>query len=210
MTTLLLVRHGTTEWIERGRLHGISESPLSARGREEARLAAQALTGQHFDAFYTSPLGRARETAAIIAEVVGLAPVPMDDLQEMNFGWMEGGPNVNFARLSPVRRALRSTWLAAVAELTGEGRRRFGQRVAQAAQEIARRHPGQRVLAVVHMGVRNHILAQLVARDPRAWSDYNGWPACAFTELEIDGGGPARILQLNQIEHLNNHPGRDR
>jgi broad specificity phosphatase PhoE len=55
MTFLTLVRHGTTEWIEQGRLHGILDAPLSARGRQEANLAAAALAKQHFDAFYTSP-----------------------------------------------------------------------------------------------------------------------------------------------------------
>jgi broad specificity phosphatase PhoE len=91
MTFLTFVRHGTTEWIEQGRLHGVSDAPLSLRGQQEARLAAQALADRHFDAFYTSPLGRARETAAIIGQAIGLEPIPLDGLREMDFGWLEGG-----------------------------------------------------------------------------------------------------------------------
>ncbi len=48
MTFITLVRHGTTEWIEQGRLHGQLDAPLSARGRQEAELAARALAGQAF------------------------------------------------------------------------------------------------------------------------------------------------------------------
>jgi broad specificity phosphatase PhoE len=91
VTFITLVRHGTTEWIELGRLHGTLDAPLSTRGRQEASLAATALAKQHFDALYTSPLGRARETAAIIGQATGLEPVLMEGLREMNLGWMEGG-----------------------------------------------------------------------------------------------------------------------
>jgi broad specificity phosphatase PhoE len=43
-------------------------------------------------------LGRARETASIIGQIIGLEPVPLEDLREMNFGWLEGGRLFNFAK----------------------------------------------------------------------------------------------------------------
>src|SRR5689334_11006818 len=129
MTILTLVRHGTTEWIEAGRLHGISDSPLSARGRREAEAVAQALVGQHFDAFYTSSLGRAQETAGIIGKAIGMQAVPLDSLREINFGWMEGGAGFNFANDPPLKRALRSNWMTMVLQLSGEPRGKFGARV---------------------------------------------------------------------------------
>ncbi len=95
------------EWIEQGLLHGILDAPLSVRGGQEANLAASALANQHFDAFYTSPLGRARETAAIIGQSIGMDPVPLDGLREMNFGRMEGGRLFNFAKDTPLQRKLR-------------------------------------------------------------------------------------------------------
>ncbi len=202
MTLLTLVRHGTTEWIEQGRLHGITDAPLSARGRQEARLAAEALRGQHFDALYTSPLGRARETAEIVGQAVGLEPIPFDGLREMDFGWLEGSRLFNFANDSPLRRMFRSAWITLVVRLSGEPRPHFGQRVAEAACEIARRHPDQRVLAVIHMGVRGAMLARLVDGDPSAWTHYDGWPACAFTEIEVHPAGKARLIHLNISDHL--------
>ena len=202
MTLLTLVRHGTTEWIEQGRLHGVLDAPLSTRGRQEAKLAAEALAGQHFDAFYTSPLGRARETAAIISEEIGLEPVPLDDLREMNFGWLEGGRLFSFTKDNPIKRAFRSAWITFIAQLTGESRIRFGERVTGAACEIARRHPHGRVLAVIHMAVRSNMLARLVDGNPAAWVRYDGWPAGAFSEIELTPEGHAYIIRLNNSDHL--------
>ena len=202
MTILTLVRHGTTEWIEAGRLHGISDSPLSARGRREAAAVAQALMGQQFDAFYTSSLGRAQETAAIIGQAIGMQAVPLESLREINFGWMEGGPVFDFSEDPPLKRALRSNWLTVVLQLSGEPGSKFGARVAQAAREIALRHPDQRVLLVVHNGVRNFILARLVDGDPGAYVRYDSWPACAYTEIELTPDGSARLIRLNVSDHL--------
>jgi broad specificity phosphatase PhoE len=202
MTRLTLVRHGTTEWMEQGRLHGVSDAPLSARGRQEAELAARALAGRRFDAFYTSPLGRARQTASIISRSIGLEAVPLDDLHELNFGWMEGGRLFNFAKDNPLRRALRSAWIHLIVQLTGEPRSQFGERVAGAACEIARLHPDQHVLAVIHMAVRSNMLARLVDGDPAAWVRYDGWPAGAFTEIELTPEGRARVINLNMRDHL--------
>jgi broad specificity phosphatase PhoE len=202
MTLLTLVRHGTTEWIEQGRLHGRLDAPLSPRGRQEAGLVAEALANQRFDAFYTSPLGRARETAAIISQAIGLEAMPMDDLREMDFGWLEGGRLFNFADDTPLKRKLRSSWITLAVRLSGEPRARFSARVAGAAREIARRHPGQRVLVLIHMAVRSNMLASLVDGDPEVWTRYDGWPACALTEFELDPDGKARMIYLNNDGHL--------
>lgn len=209
MTHITLIRHGTTEWIEQGRLHGVSDSPLSQRGIEQARLAARAVAGHHFDALYTSSLGRARQTAEIIGQSVGLTAIPRDDLQEMNFGWMEGRRNFDLSQDAPLVRAVRSRWIGLIVHLSGEPRSRFGQRVAGAALDIARQHPDGRVLAVIHMAVRASMLALLVDHDPAAWARYDGWPACAFSELELTPDGQARVIRLNVDGHLNHtrsHP----
>jgi broad specificity phosphatase PhoE len=202
MTFLTLVRHGTTEWIEQGRLHGVLDSPLSARGRKESERAAAALSKEHFDALYTSPLGRARETAATIGKVLGLEPIPVDGLREMDFGWLEGGHLFNFAKDTPVKRLLRSAWIGLIARLSGEPRRKFGARVAAAARQLARQHPGQHIVAVIHMAVRSNLLARLIDDDPAVWVRYDGWPAGAFTEIELHPEGKARLIRLQASDHL--------
>lgn len=202
MTHLTLVRHGTTEWMEQGRLHGISDSPLSERGRREAQLAAAWLAGRPFDAFYTSPLGRARQTAEIISRAVGLQPLPLEGLRELHFGWLEGGhifhPDVN----GRLRRLLRSVWVEVMLNLTGESRPRFARRIRKALDWIVAQHPQGRVLVVTHTAVHSNLLAQLLDGTPAAWGRYNGWVPCGITEIEVEPDGKARLIALNQRDHL--------
>ncbi len=56
MTTILLIRHGETEWNRELIFRGRADIPLSARGREQARLLAYSLSGTSAAAVYSSPL----------------------------------------------------------------------------------------------------------------------------------------------------------
>jgi broad specificity phosphatase PhoE len=75
--------------------------------------------------------------------------------------------------------------------------------VVKSILEIAKQHPDQRVLVVIHTAVRSNILAQLVDHDPTAWNSYDGWLAGSFTEIELDSKGNARIIRLNNSDHFN-------
>ncbi|MFD0483926.1 histidine phosphatase family protein [Kineococcus sp. GCM10028916] len=87
-----LVRHGETDWNRDGRLQGRTDIPLNDTGRAQARALAGTLAGQGWSAITSSPLSRARETAQIIADHLGLELLPAhDDLVERNFGEAEGG-----------------------------------------------------------------------------------------------------------------------
>lgn len=91
MTHLTLVRHGQTDWNLARRIQGSTDIPLNETGREDARRAADGLAATTHHAVYTSPLLRARETAEIIADRLGLeitGVVP--DLREREFGDGEG------------------------------------------------------------------------------------------------------------------------
>lgn len=202
MTHLTLVRHGTTEWMEQGRLHGISDSPLSERGRQEAQLAAARLAGQPFDAFYTSPLGRARQTAEIIGRAVGLDPIPLEGLRELNFGWLEGGYIFRRGEGGRLWRLLRGAWVEVVLNLTGEPRLHFARRIRAAVDWIIAQHPQGRVLVVTHTAVHSLLLALLLDANPAAWGRYDGWAPCGITEIEVAPSGTARLISLNQHDHL--------
>lgn len=81
--TLILVRHGLTEWNEQGRLLGRTAIELSPAGRAQAAAAAQALRGEKVDALFASPLQRAQETAQAIAAELGLSIETEADLDEV-------------------------------------------------------------------------------------------------------------------------------
>jgi broad specificity phosphatase PhoE len=85
-----LVRHGQTDWNLEGRFQGQSDLPLNQAGRAEVQSLARQLSGQAFAAIFTSDLMRARETAEIIAESLGLPVTPEPRLREINQGEWEG------------------------------------------------------------------------------------------------------------------------
>jgi len=88
--TVTLVRHGQTATSARSAYSGRSDIPLTEIGREQARQAAQRLTGAGVDAVITSPLIRARDTARAIADATG-APLTVDErLTEVDYGAFEG------------------------------------------------------------------------------------------------------------------------
>ena len=95
MTDLYIVRHGQTAWNLERRIQGVTDIPLDDTGREQARDAALALSETLADAgplrVVTSDLVRARETARIIAEVLGAdEPRVYPDLRERAYGEAEG------------------------------------------------------------------------------------------------------------------------
>lgn len=89
VTRVLLVRHGQSEWNADGRWQGQADPPLSDQGRLQAREAARAVGA--VDAIWASDLQRAAETAAIIAESIGVGPVTVDpELRERDAGEFSG------------------------------------------------------------------------------------------------------------------------
>jgi 2,3-bisphosphoglycerate-dependent phosphoglycerate mutase len=136
VTTLLLVRHGETDWNAEGRLQGHTDRPLSDYGRRQARALAEELADEPLDAVYASDLARARETAEIVGVRLGLPVVLEPDLREKNWGTWEG--------LTPTERA--------DVEFVGESTDQHEERTLRALQRIAERHPGGRILVVTHGG----------------------------------------------------------
>ncbi|MEL4318378.1 histidine phosphatase family protein [Leifsonia sp. YIM 134122] len=90
-TRFLLVRHGETDWNRAGRVQGHTDVPLNELGRSQALAAAELLSGAEPSRIITSPLGRAAETAAIIAAAIdGPAVETEGDFIEMQYGEAEG------------------------------------------------------------------------------------------------------------------------
>lgn len=89
MITVYIMRHGETDWNKEMRLQGKSDVPLNAFGRYLAEKTRDGMREISFDAIYTSPLKRARETAEIVSR--GDIPVLADErLSEFGFGTYEG------------------------------------------------------------------------------------------------------------------------
>lgn len=83
---VLLVRHGETDDNAAARFQGRLDTQLNDRGREQSRALAQRLRGESLRALYTSPLRRARETAQIIGDELGLEAIVDERLSEVDTG----------------------------------------------------------------------------------------------------------------------------
>jgi broad specificity phosphatase PhoE len=149
-TTILLARHGETDWNAARRVQGHTDVPLNERGREQARALAAELREERLDAVYASDLLRAHETARIVAATQGLEVTVLPDLRERNFGTWEGLTDVEVLARFP--HAHTGPWGDA------ETREELSQRVLAALRRIAEAHPGGRVLVVAHGGPLRAVL----------------------------------------------------
>jgi 2,3-bisphosphoglycerate-dependent phosphoglycerate mutase len=84
MSTLVIIRHGQSEWNAQNRFTGWVDVELAAKGIEEARKAGEKLKGYRFDKGYTSALKRAQNTLANILDVTGQTDLDVTKDQALN------------------------------------------------------------------------------------------------------------------------------
>lgn len=184
MTTIVLVRHGETDWNAVNRCQGSCDVPMNERGREQVAALAEALRDASFDAAYSSPLGRARETAmAVIGSSLTLEENA--DLTELSYGSMQG------SCVDEWPSELRTRWKQDPWSMTfpdGESLEDVRRRVSRAFAEIAMKHSGQRVLVSSH-GHASRVLLIDALRLPRESFWKIAQPnACVYELTRRDGG----------------------
>jgi broad specificity phosphatase PhoE len=143
-TTIVIVRHGETDWNRDRRVQGQSDVPLNEVGRRQARALSAELNGRVFAALYSSDLLRAHETATILAEPRSLPVVTLPALREKHFGSWEGLTDAEVLERFP--HAVEGPWG------DGETSARMSVRVVRAISEIAAAHAGEGILVVTHGG----------------------------------------------------------
>jgi probable phosphoglycerate mutase len=120
--TVVLVRHGATEWSESGQHTGLTDLPLLKEGEDEARALAPLLAGRSFALVLSSPLVRALRSA----ELAGLGDVEIDrDLLEWHYGEVEG-------RTTPEMREIDPNWTVFDGPIPG------GERVEEVGARVDR------------------------------------------------------------------------
>lgn len=156
-TTIVLVRHGETDWNRESRFQGHADTCLNDAGRAQVADLALALEGTDLTAVYSSPLERAAETAKIIASKLGLEVRLDDALMEVDVGSWSGLTRSEIETRYPDGyarwRAYGHGWD------DGETYEELGLRVVAGLQRIAESHPDQQVLAVTHGGPIRSALA---------------------------------------------------
>jgi broad specificity phosphatase PhoE len=150
VTTILLARHGQSDWNHSQRWQGFADRPLTEVGRRQAVELAERLDGTELDAIYSSDLQRARETAEIVARTKGLTVETTPDLREVDVGSWEGLSRAEAEERFPDGYG---RWLQGGEGWDdGETYEQMSERVLSAIQRIAKAHAPDRVLAVAHGG----------------------------------------------------------
>jgi broad specificity phosphatase PhoE len=191
MATLLLARHGETDWNRENRFQGRADPPLNEAGREQAHELAARLEREPLAAVFTSPLQRAAETAHIIAAPRRLRVVPEAGLLEIDVGSWSGLTRTEIEHRFPdgYRR-----WLELASGWDdGETYEALGERVVPTLLRIAAAHDAQPVLVVTHSGP---IRAAVAAADGVAYAEarraVRRIENCAVYRLTIEGRTLAR------------------
>jgi broad specificity phosphatase PhoE len=188
VTTLLLARHGETDWNSERRWQGHADRPLNDRGREQARELAASLDGT-VAAIYSSDLQRARETAEIVGATLGL-PVVLDaSLREVDVGEWSGLVHTEIESRYPEGFARWRQGLHGWEQ--GESYDDMGVRVVAALLAIAARHPGETVLVVSHGGAIRACQAAAAGLgndEFRRSSEGRPTPNCAVFEFTVADG----------------------
>lgn len=158
ITRICVARHGETDWNAAGILQGWLDVTLNDRGKQQAHAFSKSLGDLGFSCIYTSPLRRSLETAAILADGLGLAtPICHDGLMERNFGVIQGRPKEELRITHPelLEQILRRNPTCVFEG--GESLDRFATRVLSALTDIAQDKPGQTVLVITHGWVMDAI-----------------------------------------------------
>lgn len=161
MQKIYLIRHGETEWNKELRYQGQRDIPLNAQGRRQAMQLAARLATEKFQDIYSSPLLRARETAAQIASRHGKQVHLEKGLSEIDFGEWEGR---RYTELEEEQKRVAECWFSKPGSVCipgGEPYGDFKKRTLEAFQRIL--NGNNRDLAIVsHAGIIRIIVAAML------------------------------------------------
>jgi len=159
---LYIIRHGQTAWNKEEVFRGTKDVPLNNVGFSEASALGAYLKDVPFNAIYTSPLSRARQTAQALANVAKLTPIEEPNLIDLNFGTWQGMPHAEVKEKFP---DLYSKWIAAPNHVRfpeGSSLQKVLARVDSLIKSLLEKHTDQIVALFTHRVVCKVILCRLM------------------------------------------------
>ncbi|MFY0255386.1 histidine phosphatase family protein [Chitinophaga sp. 30R24] len=143
MTQIAIIRHGTTSWNKAGKLQGHSDIPLDEEGIQQAMKLGIWLNSEPWDLLYSSHLLRAKQTAAVIAQEIGISSVIEDQrIGEAGGGLIEGTTEEERIAQWGENWKLLDLGMENNASVVGRG--------LSFMQDILAEHAGKKVLLVTH------------------------------------------------------------
>ena len=204
-THFIVLRHGETVWNLEDRYQGQLDSPLTPAGLEQARALAERLCRCRFSALYSSDLGRANDTARIIAERTSQTVRLETGLRERHLGIFQGLAQSEIQEKFPDEyHRFRNRDPDHVLP-GGESAAQHSARVVGCFEELARRHKGECIVVVTHGGVLSVIFRHAlgIALDaPRTFGRANA----SWNRLRCERG-KWFVETWGDVSHLHEAPG---
>lgn len=157
-TQVIVVRHGQTEWNVRGRMQGHLDSPLTEIGIAQSQALAERLSKHRFTTLYSSDLGRACQTAQMVANKTGHSIIVDPRLRERKLGVFQS------LTLAEIQKEHSEEYNAYqrnnpdYAMPQGESVRQRSREAIACFEELAQKHAGEAVVVITHGGVLHSLL----------------------------------------------------
>ncbi|MES0329378.1 MAG: histidine phosphatase family protein [Dehalococcoidales bacterium] len=194
----MLVRHGQTDGSDR--YYGRTDNDLNAAGREQAEGLRRRLASEKINAVYTSTLKRAIATAEAIATGRGLEITCCSELDEVDFGKLEGMTYEEICRQYPTVAASWTDWSAQLEFPGGESASLFGQRVVRFLERLKSHNDDETILVVGHGGPLRLLLCRLLGLGIKHCNQFTFGLASISVVNRYSQG--AILSQLSDVCHL--------
>lgn len=157
-TELIIVRHAKSLWNAEHRLQGVMDIDLHPIGVQQAEALADRLSREAFQAIYSSDLKRAYHTAECIARKTQHQITTHAGLRERNFGILQGLTAEQIQEQYPHDWERFRRWDPDYTIPQGVSLREYYESGVACVEQIANRHPGERIVIVTHGGILNGLL----------------------------------------------------
>lgn len=194
---LLLVRHAEPVRIDEGDVEGPADPGLTPHGVDQAARLGAWLTAEGVDVIVTSPLRRARETAAPLTALLGLEPEVDPGVSEYD------AAAGHYIPIEELRAAKDERWYATIegrwADVGGVDPVEFQRQVVPALDDLIARYAGARVAVMTHGGVINVFLAHVLGIDRLLWfhPEYT-----SISRVHAARTGARSVATINETAHL--------
>ncbi|MCX7596129.1 MAG: histidine phosphatase family protein, partial [Fischerella sp.] len=218
MTRAIIVRHGQSTYNTEKRIQGRTDaSKLTEKGRNDASLVGKALSNISFNAIYSSPLQRAKETANIISHSLAInseqsiVPQTSDKLLEIDLPLWERMLSAEVKQKFPEDYRIwqeQPHQLQMLVKDADGSREHFPvlalyEQARQFWQEVLSRHQGETILIVGHNGINRALISTALGISPSRYHSIQQ-SNCGISVLNFSGGWgePVQLESMNQTQHM--------
>lgn len=200
-TTIVLIRHGQTDWNAAGRWQGHTDIPLNQEGLAQARALAARLAAWPITAVYSSDLERARVTAEHLANALNSELTVDERWRERGLGVLEGLTREEVQARYPDLNLPR-TFIDAP---EGESYDQLHQRVVGAYTRLMQEHAGEMVAVVSHGGAMRVLISHILGLPREVYAPFSLRGNTGISIIDIEENN-ALLARLNDTSHLEGEP----